>query len=162
MTTKQSERQNQITRLVERGYETLVELHLLDRQFNFIEKQLKEVAIEQRAERLPMPELDGEGTQLVALGAGCQCRIAFPADIIKTQFDPQRGDFASIRLLAGEHFKSLFHKITLYQPTNPKTFRKQVTKLLAPRDAAQLLELSTSAVEPQTFWKLHQAGKEQS
>ena len=167
MKTKTSKRQNQkhhnqLTRLVERGYEILVELNLLDHQFKFIEKQLKEVAIERRAEHLPMPEQDGEGTQWVELGAGCQCRIVFPADTIRTEFDPQRPDFVPIRLLAGEHFKSLFRKVTLYQPADPKTFRKQVNKLLTPRDAARLLELSTSVAEPQTLWKLRHAGKEQS
>jgi len=162
MKTKKSKPQNQVTRLVERGYEILVELNLLDQQFKFIEKQLKELAIDRRAEHVPMPEQEGEGTQRIELGAGCQCRILFPAATIKTEFDPQGGDFIPIRLLAGHHFKSLFRQVTRYQPANPKTFRNQVNKLLTPRDAARLLELTTNAAEPQTFWKLRHAEKEES
>jgi hypothetical protein len=162
MKTKTSKRQTQITRLVERGYDILLELIFLNNQFKYIQEQLKAVAVARRAEHLPIPEKDSEGTQWIETGAVCQCRIVFPEAKVKTDFDPQESDFLTIRSLAGDHFNSLFREVTLYRPAAPKTFRSQVNDLLAPKVATELLELCMCATEPQTLWKTLPVGKEQS
>ncbi len=153
MKTKTSQRQSQIPPLVERGFAIHQQLSVLNDEFKKIKERLKEEAAARPAEHLPLLEKDSEGTQWIALGKGCECRIVFPEAKIKPDFDPGESDFLTIRSLAGEHFKSLFRKVTLYRPVDKKTFRAQVNNLLAAKNAGQLLELCSSPSEPKAVWK---------
>ena len=145
--------QNQVTRLVERGYTLLLDLVLLNEGFSNIKEQLKEEAAARPTEHVDLLEKNSEGSQWIAFGDGCECRVVFPDAKLKTDFDPQESDFLAIQSLAGDHFKSLFRKVTLYRPADRKTFRDQVKNLLTPKAATQLLELCTSASEPKVQWK---------
>jgi hypothetical protein len=153
MKTKTSIRQDRIPKLVERGFTIYQQLTLLNDEFKKIKEWLKDEAIARPTEHLPLLEKDSEGTQWIALGVGCECRIVFPDAKIKADFDPCESDFLTIRSVAGDHFKSLFRKVTLYRPTERKTFRGQVNKLLTSKPAGQLLELCSSASEPKAIWK---------
>ena len=153
MKTKTSKRQSQIPPLVERGFAIHQQLSVLNDEFKNIKERLKEEASARPAEHLPLLEKDSEGTQWIALGKGCECRIVFPEAKIKPDFDPGESDFLTIRSLAGEHFKSLFRKVTLYRPIERKTFRGQVNTLLATKTAGQLLELCSAPSEPKAVWK---------
>lgn len=153
MKTKTSNRQIQIPPLVERGFAIHQQLSVLNDEFKKIKELLKDEAAARPDEHLPLLDKDSEGTQWIALGRGCECRIVFPESKIKADFDPSESEFLTIRSLAGEHFKSLFRKVTLFRPTERKTFRGQVNKLLAPKAARQLLELCSSSSEPKTAWK---------
>jgi hypothetical protein len=163
MKTKTSKRQNPISMLVERGFAIHQQLVALNEEFKKIKERLKEEAAAHPAEHVPLLEKDSEGTQWIALGAGCECRIVFPETKVKTDLDPTGADFLTVRSLAGDHFKSLFRKVTLYRPADKKTFRNQVGNLLAPKAATDLLDLCTSESEPKAVWKARAvAGKEQS
>ena len=162
MKTKTSKRKNPIPSLVERGFAIHQQLALLNEEFKQIKERLKEEAASRPAEHVPLLEKDSEGLQWIALGDGCECRIVFPEAKVKTEFEPHESDFATIHLLAGNHFNSLFRRVVLYRPTDRKTFCGQVYSLLAPKVAAELLELSTSPTEPKAVWKARAAGKEQS
>jgi hypothetical protein len=153
MKTNTSKRQSQIPQLVERGFAIHQQLAVLNDEFKKIKERLKDEAAARPAEHLPLLEKDSEGAQWIALGDGCECRIVFPEAKIKTDFDPCESDFLTIMSLAGDQFKSLFRKVTLYRPTERKTFRGQVNKLLASKPAGQLLELCSSASEPKAVWK---------
>ncbi len=153
MKTKTSNRQSQIPPLVERGFAIHQQLSVLNDEFKKIKERLKDEASAHPAEHLPLLEKDSEGTQWIALGKGCECRIVFPEAKIKPDFDPGESDFLTIRSLAGEHFKSLFRKVTLYRPIERKTFRGQVNTLLAAKTAGQLLELCSAPSEPKAVWK---------
>jgi hypothetical protein len=159
MKTKSSNRQSQISQLVERGFAIHQQLTVLNDEFKKIKERLKDEAAARPAEYLPLLEKDSEGAQWIALGDGCECRIVFPEPKIKTDFDPCESDFLIIRSLAGDCFKSLFRKVTLFRPTERKTFRGQVNKLLVPKAAVQLLELCSSASEPKAAWKARPATK---
>jgi hypothetical protein len=162
MKIKKTKRQDSIPSLVERGFAIHQQLALLNDEFKQIKERLKEEAASRPAEHVPLLEKDSEGSQWIAVGKGCECRIVFPDAKVKTEFDPKESDFPTIRSLAGDHFNSLFRRVMLYRPTDRKTFRSQVNNLLAPKVAANLLELSTSPTEPKTAWKSRIAGKEQS
>jgi hypothetical protein len=162
MKTKTSKGKNSIPSLVERGFAIHQQLALLNDEFKQIKERLKEEAASRPAEHIPLLEKDSEGSQWIAVGKGCECRIVFPDAKVKTEFDPKESDFPTIRSLAGAHFNSLFHRVMLYRPTDRKTFRNQVNNLLAPNVAADLLELSTSPTEPKAAWKSRIAGKEKS
>jgi hypothetical protein len=153
MKTKTSKRQSQIPPLVERGFAIHQQLGVLNDEFKKIKERLKDEASAHPAEHIPLLEKDSEGTQWIALGKGCECRIVFPEAKIKPDFDPGESDFLTIRSLAGEHFKSLFRKVTLYRPIERKTFRVQVNTLLAAKTAGQLLELCSTPSEPKAVWK---------
>ena len=159
MKTKTSKCQSQIPPLVERGFAIHQQLSVLNDEFKKIKERLKDEAAGRPGEHLPLLEKDSEGTQWIALGNGCECRIVFAEAKIKTEFDPSEADFLTIRSLVGDHFKSLFRKVTLFRPTERKTFRAQVNKLLAPKAARQLLELCSSASEPKAVWKARPATK---
>jgi hypothetical protein len=162
MKNKISKRQDPIPSLVERGFAIHQQLALLNDEFKKIKERLKVEAVARPAELVPLLEKDSEGSQWIALGDGCECRIVFPDAKVKTEFDPQDSDFLIIRSLADDHFKSLFSRVTVYRPTDRKTFRAQVNNLLAPKAAAEVLELSTSLTEPKAVWKSRISGKEQS
>jgi hypothetical protein len=153
MKTKTSKRQSQIPQLVKRGFAIHQQLSVLNGEFKKIKERLKDEAAARPAEHLPLLENDSEGAQWIALGDGCECRIVFPEAKINTDFDPGESDFLTIRSLAGDHFKSLFRKVTLFRPTERKTFRAQVKKLLARKAAGQMLELCSSPSEPKAVWK---------
>jgi hypothetical protein len=153
MKTKTSKRQSQIPQLVERGFAIHQQLTLLNDEFKKIKERLKDEAAGRPAERLPLLDKNSEGTQWIALGNGCECRIVFPDAKIKTDFDPGESDFLTIRTLAGNHFKALFRKVTRFQPIERKTFRNQVNNLLKPKRAIELLELCSSPSESKAVWK---------
>ena len=104
-------------------------------------------------EHLPLLEKDSEGKQWVVRAKGCECRIVFPDPKTISEFDPGESDFLTIRSLAGECFKSLFRKVTVYRPTDKRTFRAQVNSLLDPKAAIPLLALSSTPSEPKAIWK---------
>jgi hypothetical protein len=153
MKTKTSKRQSQIPQLVERGFAIHQQLAVLNDEFKKIKERLKDEAAARSSEHLPLLEKDSDGAQWIALGDGCECRIVFPEAKINNDFDPREPDFLTIRSLAGDHFKSLFRKVTLFRPTERKTFRGQVNNLLSSKPAEQLLELCSSASEPKAVWK---------
>lgn len=153
MKTKSPKHQSQIPQLVERGFAIHQQLTLLNEEFKKIKDRLKDEAAARPGEHLPLLDKDSEGTQWIVLADGCECRIVFPDAKVKTDFDPCTSDFLTIRSLAGDHFKSLFRKVTLFRPVEKKTFRGQVNNLLAPKTAGELLELCTSDSEPKAIWK---------
>jgi hypothetical protein len=159
MKTKTSKSESHIPQLVERGFVIYQQLTTLNAEFKKIKERLKEEAVAHPAEHLPLLEKDSEGKQWIALGDGCECRVVFPDAKIKTEFDPSESDFPAIRLLAADHFKSLFRKVTLYRPVDRRTFRGQVSALLAALPAGQLLELCSTQSEPKAVWKARAATK---
>lgn len=153
MKTKSSKTQKHIPKLVERGFAIHQQLTLLNEEFKKIKERLKDEAIIYSHEQLPLLEKDSEGKQWVVRAKGCECRIIFPDSKIKTEFDPSESDFLTIRSLAGDRFKSLFRKVTIYRPTEKKTFRTQVNALLDAKAAGPLLDLCTAPSEPKAVWK---------
>ncbi len=153
MKTKSSNSKSHIPQLVERGFAIHRQLTLLNEEFKKIKDRLKDEAAARLAEHLPLLEKDSEGTQWIVCADGCECRIVFPDAKTKADFDPCTSDFLTIRSLAGDHFKSLFRKVTLFRPVERKNFRGQVNNLLAPKAAGQILELCTSPSEPKAVWK---------
>src|SRR5208282_129044 len=97
MKTKTSKRQSQIPPLVERGFAIHQQLSVLNDEFKKIKERLKDEASAHPAEHIPLLEKDTEGTQWIALGNGCECRIVFPEAKIKPDFDPGESDFLTIR-----------------------------------------------------------------
>jgi hypothetical protein len=77
----------------------------------------------------------------------------FPSPKIKTCLDPLEPDFKTIKVLAGDHFHSLFHRVVSYEPVDKKAFRDDVSRFLAESAATQLLDLCTSPSEPKAMWK---------
>jgi hypothetical protein len=153
MKTKSSKSKKHIPQLVERGFAIHQQLIILNEELKKIKEGLKTEAAAYPAEHLPLLEKDSEGSQWIAKGNGCECRIVFPDPKTKTEFDPCTSDFLTIRSLAGDHLKTLFRKFTLFRPVDKKTFRGQVNNLLAPKAADQLLELCSSPSEPKAVFK---------
>ena len=159
MQTKSSKTQRHIPKLVERGFAIHQQLALLNEEFKKIKDQLKGEATVYSHEHLPLLEKDSEGKQWVVRAKSCECRIVFPDPKTITEFDPGESDFLTIRSLAGDCFKSLFRKVTVYRPTDKKTFRAQVNSLLDPKAAVPLLALSSTPSEPKAVWKALPADK---
>jgi hypothetical protein len=139
--------------MVDRGFAIHQQLSVLNDEFKQIKDRLKNEAAARPAEHLPLVEKDSGGSQWIAVGNGCECRIVFPEAKINADFDPGESNFLTIRSLAGNHFKSLFREVTLFQPVDKKTFRGQVNKLLASKTARELLELCSGPSEPKAVWK---------
>jgi hypothetical protein len=159
MKTKSSKNKRHIGILVQRGFAIHQQLSLLNEEFKSIKDALKAEAPNFAHEHLPLLEKDSEGKQWVLRAKACECRIVFPGPKITAEFDPSESNFLTIRSLAGERFKSLFRKVTVYRPTDKKTFRNQVISLLDPKTAVPLLELCSTPSEPKAVWKAMAADK---
>ncbi len=160
MKTKTTRYKTPVARLVEEGFAIHQKLLILNEEFKEVKQRLKLHAGARPNEYVPLLDKDSEGEQWIALGDGCECRVVFPDAKVKTDFDPGESDFLTIRSLAGDHFKSLFRKVTLYRPTEKKTFRGQVKHLLAPKTAEQLLELCSTESDPKIVFKPRPLEKE--
>jgi hypothetical protein len=161
MKTKSSKTQRHIPQLVERGFAIYQQLTVLNEQFKKIKEQLKNEALVYSHEHLPLLEKESEGKQWIVQAKGCECRIIFPDAKIETEFDPGESDFLNIRSLAGKHFKALFRRVTVYRPTDKRTFRGQIHRLLKPDEAVVLLALCSSPSEPKAVWKARPAAKKE-
>jgi hypothetical protein len=159
MKTTTSLSKNHLTKLVERGFAIHQQLNILNEEFAAIKDQLKTEAAARPGEHIPLSDKTSEGEQWLAKGADCECRIVFPAPKIKTDLDPLQPDFKTIKVLTGDHFHSLFHRVVSYEPADKKTFRDDVNHLLAESAATQLLDLCTSPSEPKAMWKACPAPK---
>jgi hypothetical protein len=152
----------QIKSLVERGFAINHQLLVLNKEFKKIKDRLKSDAVSRPHERLPLLNTEGGGEEWIVRTEICECRIVFPAAQIKTDLDPSQPLFLSVKGLAGNHFNTLFRKVTTFEAREKKGFRCQVSTLLNPKDSAQLLNLCSSPSEPKAIWKAFPAGKEQS
>jgi hypothetical protein len=159
MKTKSSKTKKHTPQLVERGFAIHQQLIILNDELKKIKDRIKTEASAYPAEHLPLLEKDSEGSQWIAKGDGCECRIVFPDPKTKTEFDPCTSDFLNIRSLAGDHLKTLFRKFSVYRPVDKKNFRGQVNNLLAPKAAKELLELCSSPSEPKAVFKSLPADK---
>jgi hypothetical protein len=97
MKTKSSKSKKHIPQLVERGFAIHQQLIILNEELKKIKEGLKTEAAAYPAEHLPLLEKDSEGSQWIAKGNGCECRIVFPDPKTKTEFDPCTSDFLTIR-----------------------------------------------------------------
>ena len=156
MTTKTTRHAGPVTRLVEQGFAIHQKLTVLNEEFKKIKEQLKLHAAARPNEFVRLLDKDSEGAQWIVFGAGCECHVVFAEPKVKTEFDPTEPDFLTIRSLAGDHFKKLFRKVTVYRPADKKGFRGKVNGLLTPKAARQLLELCSSESEPKVVWKARQ------
>ena len=153
MKTKTSQPKNHIPILVERGFAIHQQLSILNEEFKQIKDDLKAEALARPGEHVPLSDQESEGEQWIAKAPGCECRIVFPSPKIKTDLDPLQPDFKTIKVLTGDHFHSLFHRVVSYEPVDKKTFRDDVSRFLADSAATQLFDLCTSASEPKAVWK---------
>jgi hypothetical protein len=153
MKTKSSKTQRKLSDLVQRGFAIHQQLTLLNEEFKGIKDTLKGEAANYTHEHLPLLEKDSEGKQWVLRATACECRIVFPDPKTIPEFDPGESSFLTIRSLAGDRFKNLFRKVTVYRPSDKKTFRSQVNTLLDPKTAIPLLELCSTPSEPKAVWK---------
>ena len=160
--TKNPNQTNPIPTLVNRGFAINQQLLILNEEFKQIKDRLKAEAQARPNEHVPLLDKDSTGKQWVVLGNGCECRIVFPADQLKTELDPFEPLFLSVKGLAGNHFKTLFQKVTLFEARDKKAFRGQVSNLLKPEEATKLLDLCSSPSEPKASWKARPTGKAQS
>ena len=145
---------NQLAKLVERGFALQNHLVILHAEFGGIKDQLKAEALTRPGEHIPLSDKRSEGDQWIAKGKDCDCHIVFPSPKIKTCLDPLEPDFKTIKTLTDGHFHSLFHRVVSYEPQDKKTFRDDVSRLLAESAATQLLDLCTSPSEPKAVWKV--------
>jgi hypothetical protein len=157
---KSTHRHNQIQKLVERGYALHQQVSTLNEELKTIKDLLKVEAIARPTEHVPLIEKGSEGEQWIATAQGCECRIVFPGAKLKTELDPSQPDFLTVKSLAGPHFKALFRKVTSFEPVEKEKFRGQVTNLLTPMAASQLLELCSTPTEPKAVWKERAARQE--
>jgi hypothetical protein len=160
MKTKATKYKGAVARLVEEGFAIHQKLLILNEEFKQIKQRLKLHAGARPNEHVPLLDKDSEGEQWIVFGDGCECRVVFPDAKVKIDFDPGESDFLTIRSLTGDHFKALFRKVTLYRPTEKKTFRGQVKSLLGPKASEQLLELCSSENEPKIIFKARPLDKE--
>jgi len=144
---------NHLIKLVERGFALQNQLLILQAEFTGIKDLLKAEALNRPAEHIRLSDKSSEGDQWIATGKDCECRIVFPAPKIKTDLDPLEPDFKTIKVLTGDHFHSLFHRVVSYEPQDKKTFRDDVSRFLVDSAATQLLDLCTSPSEPKAVWK---------
>jgi len=158
--TKTSKLKNPIPSLVERGFALHQQLLILNEEFKQIKDRLKAEAAARPGEHIPLLEKESTGEQWIARGDDCECRIVFPAPQLKTDLDPTQPLFLSVKGLAGDHFGSLYRKVTTYEAREKKSFRGQVANLLKPEEAARLLDLCSAPSEPKAFWKSRAAQKE--
>jgi hypothetical protein len=160
--TKTPKQNNPIPKLVDRGFAIHQQLLTLNEEFKQIKDQLKTEAQARPEEHIPLLDKDSTGEQWLALGNGCECRIVFPADQLKTELNPFEPLFLSVKGLAGDHFRTLFQKVTIFEARDKKAFRGQVSNLLKPDDATKLLALCSRPSEPKASWKARPTGKAQS
>jgi hypothetical protein len=158
--TKTPKSKNPIPSLVKRGFALHQQLLLLNEEFKQIKDRLKAEAAARPGEHIPLVDKESTGEQWIARGDDCECRIVFPAPQLKTDLDPTQPLFLSVKGLAGDHFVSLFRKVTTYEARERKSFRGRVTNLLKPEEAAQLLNLCATPCEPKAFWKSRPTQKE--
>ena len=162
MKTKNPIQTNPIPTLVNRGFAIHQQLLILNEEFKQIKDRLKAEAQARPNERIPLHDKESTGEQWVVAGDGCECRIVFPAPQLKTDLDPVEPLFLNVKGLAGDHFNTLFQKVTTFKARDKKAFRGQVSKLLKADDATKLLDLCSSPSEPKASWKARLTGKEQS
>jgi hypothetical protein len=153
MKTESSPPKNHISQLVERGFALHQQISLLNDEFKTIKDELKAQAVASPGERVPLADKNSAGDQWIGRGAGCECHIVFPVPKVRTDLDPLQPEFKTIKLLSGDHFHSLFHRVVSYEPADKKTFRDDVGHLLTESAATQLLNLITSPSEPKAFWR---------
>jgi hypothetical protein len=77
----------------------------------------------------------------------------FPEARLKSEFDPTKREFKTIRFLPGDKFDSLFKSVILYRLADKKTFREQVHQLIDSSAASDSLDLATIPSEPKAVWK---------
>ncbi len=162
MKIKKTKRQDSIPLLVDRGFAIHQQLLVLNEEFKQVKDRLKAEAQARPNERIPLHSKESTGDQWVVVGDGCECRIVFPAPQLKTDLDPSEPLFLNVKGLAGDHFNTLFQKVTTFEARDKKAFRGQVSKLLKPDDATKLLDLCSSPSEPKASWKARLTGKAQS
>jgi hypothetical protein len=150
---KTSRGQTELVRLAERGFAVHQQVLVLNEELKQIKDRLKSEAEARPNEHIPLDEKESEGSQWVVTGNGCECRIVFPDARLKSEFDPTKSEFKTLRSLAGEEFDSLFNSVILYRVADKKTFREKVHHLLDSSAAKELLDLATTPSEPKAIWK---------
>jgi hypothetical protein len=70
--------------------------------------------------------------------------------------------YLTVKCLTGDHFSTLFRKVTTYEARDKKAFRGQVTNLLGPEAAAPVIEACSVPSEPKALWKSRPTGKAKS
>lgn len=162
MKTNTTNQKTPLPTLVNRGFAIHQQLLVLNEEFKQIKERLKAEAEARPEEHIPLVDKESMGEQWFVLGDGCECRVVFPADQLKTEFDSVDPLLRSVRDLSGAHFKTLFRKVTVFEARDKKAFRGQVSALLKSKKAGKLLEFCSCPTEPKTLWKARAAGKEKS
>jgi hypothetical protein len=157
--TKTTQLKNPLQPLVDRGFEIYQQLLLLNEEFKQIKDRLKAEAEARPNEHIPLLDKDSIGDQWVSPGHGCECRIVFPGPQLKTDLDPLLPVFLTVKGLAGDHFSTLFRKVTTYEAREKKAFRGQVSNLLNPADAAAVLVACSAPSEPKAIFKARPTAK---
>ena len=157
--TKTTQLKNPFKSLVDRGYAIHQQLLLLNEEFKKIKDQLKAEAAARPNEHVPLLDKDSMGDQWVLPGDGCECRIVFPGPQLKTELDPLQPPYLTVKSLTGDHFGTLFRKVTSYEARDKKAFRGQVTNLIGPEFAARVIEACSAPSEPKAIWKARPVGK---
>jgi hypothetical protein len=151
--SKTSQGRTELVRLAERGFALHQQVLVLNEELKQIKDRLKAEAEARPGEHIPLDDKESEGSQWVIVGDGCECRIVFPEARLKSEFDPTKPEFKTIRFLAGDQFDSLFKSVILYRLADKKAFREQVHQLIDSSAASELLDLATIPSEPKALWK---------
>jgi ligand-binding sensor domain-containing protein len=146
-------KKNPLKSLVERGFAIHQQLLVLNEEFKKIKDHLKAEAETHPNEHVPLLEKDSIGDQWVMTAEGCECRIVFPGPQLKPYLDPLQPPYLTVKDLTGDHFSTLFRKVTTYEARDKKAFRGQVTNLLGPEAAAPVIEACSVPSEPKALWK---------
>jgi hypothetical protein len=158
--TQNTNQKNPLPTLVNRGFAIHQQLLVLNEEFKQIKERLKAEAETRLEEHIPLLDKESLGQQWLVLGDGCECRVVFPADQLKTEFDAVDPLLRKVKNLSGDHFKTLFRRVTTFEARDKKAFRGQVSALLKTKKAGKLLAFCSSPTEPKTLWKARAAGKE--
>jgi hypothetical protein len=120
-----------------------------------ITTEMKEINSKLIAEAASRPQeheplADSDGTAWTASAAGCEVRVVFPTDTLKETIKSGTKVFDEIMKIVPA-VDSLFDRIAAYRPK--PGFRDLVHQSLAPKPAAKLISLCTSASTPKVLVK---------
>jgi len=130
-----------LTQLVERGYAIYQQLNLLNEEFKQIKDRLKAEGLARPGEHVPLADSESDGDQWIVQASRCECRIIFPGPRLKSEFDPTLRGFATMKNLAGDHFRprhpGFGNSSSAQTPRQSATQRRALLRLARPRTLAQ-------------------------
>lgn len=142
--------ESHLASLVHRGFAKHMAIKRLQRELEIIENELRAEACARPDQHEGLRDARSTGSQWVAAGDGCHCRVVFPAPSLRRSLPNAGLVFEKARKLAGEAFDALFEPVRRIEPRT--NFRTLVYEMLSKSAADRLVRLLSTAGHTRIVW----------